>query len=176
MYSKRSYERLERELAEAREQYQMEKAGADQLRVNCRWLIHQLELFNANKQFVKELAEKDTVPRTRYDACNKDWLEERELRKKVQNDSHNIIVDLEAQLAGFNGLYNTDAKLINRLREQLAEKDKQIEEMIHRTLKWIDCNTCPFGNNNDSKCAVNCREKLIHYFKTGKTAEKKARE
>jgi len=101
---------LERELSEAKDQYRMEKAEADQLRINSKWLIHQLGLlFNANKQFVKDL----------------------------------------------------------------VEKNKQIEEMIHRTLEWIDCNTCPFGNNNDSKCAVKCREKLIRYFKTGKKEEEK---
>jgi len=65
---------------------------------------------------------------------------------------------------------------LSEAKEQLAEKDKQIEEMIHRTLEWVDCNTCPFGNNNDSKCAVNCREKLIHYFKTGKKEEEEENE
>jgi len=70
---------LEKELAEAKEQYQMERARADQLGVNCTWLIHQfdqvhtalgLEFTGTWQDRVKQVVEKSTQTTKAKDCIN----------------------------------------------------------------------------------------------------------
>jgi hypothetical protein len=57
----------------------------------------------------QQLAERDVVPRSRYNACNADWLAEKTAREEQFARSTEVVTKLEQQLAEMRGALDTAA-------------------------------------------------------------------
>lgn len=55
------------------------------------------ECLSEVKWLVEELNDKDTVPRSRYNACNADWLEAKRQREEIFQNAKREIERLEAE-------------------------------------------------------------------------------
>lgn len=69
-----------------------------------------LHRFSMQAQRIRELEHQlaDTVPRSRYDACNKDWLNEQKCRREDHLKALAYCAQLEAELARVKGQLTVD--------------------------------------------------------------------
>jgi hypothetical protein len=75
-----------------------------------------------------ERLKQDTVPRSRYNACNNDWLEAQAKVKSVQDAAAKEIADLTAQLAA----------MMKERRETWVKVAKSFDKKFFATDKRLD--------------------------------------